>query len=292
MVRDTAMNIEQAKQIDLCAILDNMGCVCAEKKEHNAWYYSPFRQENTASLHVMRDRNRWFDFSEGRGGDIIDLVKHCYKCRSTPETLYQISALLGKEANHLIMPRKQKVTFSSEQSERKTRLITTDDLSIKLLRYSRSRGITDATVCRLCRQVNFQSSTGKLLYAIGFENDQHGWELRNPFYKGSLGAKDITSQIDIADKPVIVFEGFFDYMSAIELNWLDPMNSNTVILNSTAMVEKAINLLLSREVILCLDNDAAGKNAGGKIRQSCNVVEDWSNRFKTFNDLNEYLVMK
>src|SRR5690606_10948797 len=41
----------------------------------DSWYLSPIRNERTASFHVNIERNVWFDFGEGIGGDSITLVQ-------------------------------------------------------------------------------------------------------------------------------------------------------------------------------------------------------------------------
>jgi hypothetical protein len=156
--------------------------------------------------------------------------------------------------------------------------------------YSRSRGIHDIVIKRVCKQVNFTTRAGSRLYAIGFKNDNGGWEVRNTFYTGCLGEKSITSQIDLADAPIVIFEGFFDYLSCIELEWIDPVFHNAVVLNSTSMVDKAINFFFSRQLILCLDNDTSGIAASNKIKSCCNVVDDWSSRYHGYKDTNEYLM--
>lgn len=279
------MNIEQAKQIDICSFLDSIGVRCAKQNQSDAWYYAQDRDEKTASLHVFRNGTRWHDFGNGMGGDIIDLAQRFFGTSSIVSTLAKIEELTsGLGITSIRSPRKEK------RVQQQSSILSISELSSTLLMYSRSRGIHDEVITKVCNQVNFKTSSGKLLYGIGFPNDKQGWEIRNHFYKGCIGKKYFTSQIDIYNKPIVVCEGFFDYLSMIELGWVDLTDSNVLILNSTSLVDIAISFFLSRPIILCLDNDPSGKNAGNKIKQSCEVIDDWSCRYSKFKDVNEYLM--
>lgn len=287
------MNIDQAKSIDICSILDTVGARCNRRLLSEAWYYAPDRDERTASLHVFQNGTRWFDFGNGRGGDIIDLIKYLFTISSTHEALTKIEDISSRRFLKLSLPRKEKDVLdldSQDQKKKSDHKITTCELSSKLLMYSRSRGIHDNVIKNCCKQVNFSTSSGKRLYAIGLQNNYGGWELRNTSYKGCLGKKAITSFVDLADSPITVFEGLFDYLSCIEIGWIDPVCHNAVILNSTSLVDNAIDFFFSRQLILCLDNDASGIAAANKIKTHCNVVDDWSRRYCGHKDLNDFLM--
>lgn len=281
------MRIEDAKQIDICDFLEHIGERCHKRKESDCWYYSPGSGEKTPSFHVHKYGKRWYDFREGKGGDIIDLAMHLFNLSSISEALQAIENEMGLSYK---VPRKEKEISTASSKSNPT--FVANDISNSLLMYSRSRGIHDAIMRRVCKQVHFQTPSGKKLYAIGFPNDTGGWELRNAFYKGCLGRKSITSYLDRADSPIVVCEGFFDYLSLLQLGWIDLASHNAVILNSTALVDTAIPFFFSRQIILCLDNDKAGKAASEKIRQHCTVIDDWSSRYVRYNDVNDYLLMK
>lgn len=285
------MTIDMAKQIDICDILDRLGERCATRGSNESWYYAPKREENTPSFHVYKNGTRWHDFGNGQGGDIIDLVKYLFTISSTREALLKFDDISSGVSSRFSLPRKEKETLQSIGNNKGSDFkITICELTSNLLMYSRSRGIHDTVIKRVCKQVNFTTRTGNRLYAIGFKNDNGGWEVRNTFYKGCLGEKSITSQLDLAVAPIVIFEGFFDYLSCIELGWIDPVCHNAVILNSTSLVDKAINFFFSRQLILCLDNDTSGKAASNKIKACCNVVDDWSSRYNGYKDINEYLM--
>lgn len=68
------MNIEQAKSIELTDYLHSIGCVPIKQQGVSLWYLSPLRAESEPSFKINLNRNEWYDFGAGVGGDIIRLV--------------------------------------------------------------------------------------------------------------------------------------------------------------------------------------------------------------------------
>ena len=129
---------------------------------------------------------------------------------------------------------------------------------------------------------------GKRYYAIGFRNDAGGLELRNRFFKGCIPPKDISLKRNGSDV-CAVFEGFMDYLSAMQLGIIA---SDWLVLNSISNVEKAVKVLQGYERIECyLDNDEAGQRAFQKLRDSFgDKVIDRSSLYADHKDLNDYLL--
>lgn len=48
------------------------------------WGLSPLREENTPSFSVNREKGRYYDFSSGSGGNILDFIKAFEKCDFVP----------------------------------------------------------------------------------------------------------------------------------------------------------------------------------------------------------------
>ena len=157
-----------------------------------------------------------------------------------------------------------------------------------LLRYLAERGIPKEVAQRYCVQVDYELH-GKRYYAIGFENNAHGFELRNPFFKGSYPPKSIT-RISGGNPRCNVFEGFIDFLSAERLGYND--GNDSVVLNSVANVGKAIPALAEYPLILCyLDNDTAGRAAVARLRREFgDRVSDKSALYPDHKDLNDYLM--
>ena len=60
-----------------------------------------------------------------------------------------------------------------------------------LLKYLADRGVPNEIVRQYSVQVDYEMK-GKHYYAIGFGNNADGYELRNPFFKGSSPLKHIS----------------------------------------------------------------------------------------------------
>ena len=170
-----------------------------------------------------------------------------------------------------------------------------------LLRYLQGRSINIGLAKKECKELHFIHN-GKPYFAIGFPNVSGGYEVRNSFFKGCIAPKDIThirQQGEAKDK-CLVFEGMMDYLSFLTLRMRNcPTMPNLdkqdyVILNSTANVTKAIDVLYPYERIHCLlDNDYAGWKATQEIEKEYSYrVRDFSHNYQGYADLNDYLCSK
>ncbi|MCM1223729.1 MAG: toprim domain-containing protein, partial [Lachnospiraceae bacterium] len=157
-----------------------------------------------------------------------------------------------------------------------------------LLKYLADRSIPRDIAQRYCVQVDYTLHS-KQYYAIGFENNAHGFELRNPFFKGSYPPKHITL-IASGNARCNLFEGFIDFLSAERLGYND--GNDAIVLNSVSNIAKSIKPLEDYSVISCyLDNDAAGRAAIARLqREFGDRVMDKSSLYPNHKDLNEYLV--
>ena len=69
------MNIQEAKQIRIADYLQSLGYTPVKQQGNSLWYKSPLREETEASFKVNTDRNLWFDYGLGKGGNIIALAE-------------------------------------------------------------------------------------------------------------------------------------------------------------------------------------------------------------------------
>ena len=65
------MNIEDVKQIPIADYLHSLGYSPVKQQGNGLWYKSPLREEHEPSFKVNTDRNLWYDFGAGKGGNII-----------------------------------------------------------------------------------------------------------------------------------------------------------------------------------------------------------------------------
>ena len=243
---------------------------------------APYRSERKPSFHVNPNRQVWFDFGTGAGGDIFSLAG---EMSGETDFLRQADYIAEKMRLPVAKPYKptpfvEEPTFENVEVSRLE--------SHVLLRYLADRGIPKEIAQRYCVQVDYELH-GKRYYAVGFRNNANGYELRNPFFKGSYPPKHITI-IANGNARCNVFEGFIDFLSAECLGYNDGFD--TVVLNSVSNLQKAIPALGDYTVIQCyLDNDTAGRAALARLqREFGNKVTDKSALYPNHKDLNDYLM--
>ena len=275
------MNCKKAKQIDLVPYLKKQGFRVGKTTSKDVWFFSPFKYEKTPSFKVNISKNVFFDHSSGIGGTIIDFVMKYNNCSI-------------KEA--LIILSDDTFSFHQQKEEIKDEVLPTYSIhkvteltNQRLLEYLSNRKINLQFAKRFCFQVHYSFSNGKENYGIGLMNDVGGLEIRNKFFKGCLGKKEITTINNNSDV-VSIFESWSDFLSYLTLKNEIP-KENFIILNSTSLVKKAIDLIDNYDVIkLFFDNDESGNEATDfLIKNAASKIIDNRIHYKNYNDLNEFL---
>jgi len=292
------MDIQTAKQIKIADYLHSLGFSPVKQQGINLWYKSPLREETEASFKVNTERNQWYDFALGKGGNIIALALELYCSDHVPYLLKRI-----EEQTPNIRP----VSFSfgkqsfSEPSFQQLEIVPLS--SPALLAYLQERGINIALAKRECKEAHF-THKGKRYFAIAFPNVSGGYEIRNRYFKGCIAPKEISHirQSGTARETCYVFEGFMDYLSFLTLRlescpkYPELDRQDYMVLNSVANVSKALYPLGNYERIHCFfDNDRAGMKALQQIRMEYGrdlYIRDASQTYSGCKDLNEYLQKK
>ena len=277
------MEIQNIKQISITDYLQQQGYSPARVQGIHSWYCSPLRNESTPSFKVNKERNQWYDFGTGEHGDIIDLVRALQHCTMNEA----IELLIGsKQIVH------QDFSFGGERktSKHKLEIISVQSLTNPyLLRYIAERGISLSIANRCCSEIRYNNSN-RTYYAIGFANDALGWEIRNMYFKGCIAPKAITTIKRESDR-LQIFEGFMDFLS-----WqtLHPSSTcDAIVLNSLALLPRIQEKIKGyKQVESFLDNDDAGRKSFEVLKQFYPQIIDGSVRYRTYKDLNEWLVSK
>ncbi len=289
------MNIQEIKTIKLQDFLASLGYTPTKQQGNKLWYLSPFRQESHASFKVNTERNQWYDFGIGKGGNIIDLAEQLYKSSDVSYLIRKIAS----DTPHC-MPISS-ASFADIKAGQRTNYF--ENLQVHplahpaLIRYLNDRCIDIEVVTSVCKELHYDSN-GKHYFGIGFPNIAGGYELRNPFFKGCIAPKDISHfYADEPKKACFLFEGFMDFLSFMTLKRKEnPQDTelrqqDCMVLNSVTNIHKAIERLSRYDSIQCfLDNDDAGRNAYLQLSMELrNSVADASILYNGFKDLNEYL---
>ncbi|QEC69368.1 DNA primase [Panacibacter ginsenosidivorans] len=278
------MNIKQAKEIDIVSYLSRLGYEPAYKSGNNVWYHSPLRNERTPSFSVNFKTNEWYDWGEGKGGNIIDFGIRYHNC--------SVGDLLQKLDGPGIARHQQQHTEKPKEEENQIKVLSVHLLSsYPLIKYLDKRKITRDIADKYCSEVRYQLNN-KVYYAIGFPNNAGGYELRNEYIKAASTPKDIT-YIDHGAKALTVFEGFFNFLTYQVLNRQQASEStNFLILNSTSFFEKSLPLMQTHDrVHLYLDNDKTGQKCTEKVLQlDKEKFIDERKPYHQYGDLNDWLM--
>ena len=279
------MDFQEIKQVPIVDFLHVLGIEPARHKASGLWYHAPYRNDHNPSLRVAADRNVWYDYGIGRGGDIFNLAVEFINSNDFVAQAKFISETLGGS-----FPK----PFFCEQRKAVKKDNPFTDIVEKplghpaLRQYLRERGISVDVASRFCCEVEYRHN-GKQFFAIGFKNNSRGYEIRNRFFKGCMSPKDITL-VSRKSKVCHLYEGFMDFLSAVMLGI--GRGEDHLVLNSVANVPKVHRLLKDYRQVYChLDNDEAGEKACAELqRRYGDKVADHSHLYTGYKDLNEYLV--
>lgn len=309
------MNTQQAKQIPLESILAYMGCKPKSQRGTDLWYYSPFRNETTASFKLNKRLNTWYDFGLGEGGTVIDFLCLYYN-ESIKETLARLekshfaSSVIPLKQSSFPIRAKQKIKKSAEEKKKGLTLKQVTEIhDAGLFNYLQLRGINQTIALRYLKQIDYQYAQQSWQQsALGFKNDAGCYEIRNPKFKGFIKpvnfpteqrSKTITS-INIKDgNKLAVFEGFMDFLSFLTYFNITELQNSAVILNSVSSYADCQKFLTEHQfskVYFFLDNDKAGEDTLKKLTHDENgnpVDFDWvdkSEKYSSYKDFNEMLI--
>lgn len=277
-------NIERIKDIPIASYLERKGIQVPARGNICAFW----RGDKNPSVSIDRAQNRWYDHGVGRGGSVIDLVMAVEGC-----TFSQAADILESGA--------YSVAIFAQASKRDRRpAIVVDEVRFlqhpALLQYLSVRGISISLANIYCREIHYhlEIKPEKKYFAVGFQNREGGWELRNPGWKGAT-SKHYT-YIDNGGSHIAIFEGFCDMLSYLELpEHIFPKRApeNLVVLNSVALARrflcdiKAGRLGDIRTASLYLDCDDAGHNTTTQIVEAFREM-----RIKVLEDAGETLAVE
>ena len=283
---EIVMDIAHAKAINIADILSRLHVEPAKTNGHKLLYLSPVRNEKTPSFWVDTQTNRWKDFGTGEGGDSIDLV--CAYLKSTREDCTTADALRwlsNMEGGFHPAPilRQHTNWRDVEKPDPSLTIKTVKPVQhLALTHYLNKRGIPLTVARTHLKEIHLRNRhTGKGFFALGFANEEGGYELRNPFFKGCIGSKAISFIRGSQSNPdtIHLFEGGMDYLSAIAQHHNKPLTGDAIILNSLAILNSAFPYIHNygyRMLYSWLDNDATGEKAGPVLAEFCKTQADLS----------------
>jgi hypothetical protein len=279
------MNCEQANEMDLVDYLKQLGHEPKKIRGKDHWYLSPLRKESTASFKINQKLNVWYDHGIGEGGSLVDFGIKYFGC-NVPDFLVKLNIADFSVPKHF-----GNLYEKDSEVENRLKIISVNPLISKsLIKYLELRGIEAAIAKTFCQEIEY-SFGDKSFHAVGFKNDEGGYEIRDPFYKYSSAPKSI-STFNNDSNEIAVFEGFMDYLSFLSIPKNDQMNTDIMVLNGAGLFEKARTCLETHERInLYLDRDATGKKITAYALGISKKYNDKSSLYEPYKDLNEWLML-
>lgn len=287
LIKD-GLSQSRIREMDLTAFLDQLGyrVVARKKNDTDYWYLSPLRDEQTASFHVNRLSNEWYDFGLMAGGNLVDFCLRFFKC-SVGELPDKFSVSFSLQRLPVFDPGLHEGRLVSESKLKVSEVRSLHAYPLK--NYLHARSIPVAVAEQFCREISYQIN-GRNFYGIGFQNDAGGWEIRNKNFKLSSAPKDITCMGSGAGS-VHVFEGFTDFLSYKSLHpYEDPRSADFVVLNGAGLFDRALPFLEEHaRVHLWLDRDVTGLAYRDYAMARGDRFVDESELYAKFKDLNDWL---
>lgn len=310
------MNCNQSETVSIHEFLAHYGHIPIAKRHKGGVeirYHSPLREDDrTASFDVNAIKNAWYDLGLGRGGGIVQLAQEMF---STDVS----GALKAIDATNLYHPERNYSSVSHEDIPCFEGEVTAPDGAHKpkdalgkarinaikplgnngaLVSYLKSRGINPDIAAKYLSEIYFTRDTlpDTPLFTLGMlNNSKEGYAVNNLKFKGFLGdVQDITS-INIKDGgKLALFEGWPDFLSYLSHYQLHNFESGALILNSTALKNRAIKKIRKHtlsDIYLFLDNDIAGQAAARSFVEELSdeyVIKDRSSLYQGYKDFNEW----
>ena len=275
--------ISTAKDIDFVSYLSKRGYNPIRSSGKHSFYYSPFGREKDPSFVVNKQKNRFYDYHVGQGGDLITFVMLLDNI-SFPEAMDSLSNDSFSEIKSYTPPKpKPGITIHSEG----------DITSKRLLDYFTNERCIDETIVKIyCREVEFSFPFGKnpdkRHRAVGFKTAMNSWELRSSWAKVASPPKSFTFIKGSIYNSVAIFEGFTDFLSMLTYYKIDKLKTDVYILNGVHQFPLVKPLVKDKKIFFYGDND----NASDKIledMEGMNVV-DMRYVYAYYNDFNQMLV--
>lgn len=288
------MNTQDAKKIPITEVLNKLGLQPVKKFKGGIelGYLSPFRGENEPSFFVNIQKNVWYDFAEN-GGNLLDFIMryHNTDLRGALNFLDNLYGNTKYQTPFVQSSKKEQEPIPTFKLD-KSKPFTSESMLAEYV--LKKRKISLVIAQKYLSEVYFTNTeTRKKYFAVGFSNLSGGFEIRNPYFKSSIGQKDISFISGSIGKSAVIFEGFIDFLSFLSFNHKTEIEEDVIILNTLSYVDKALKLIQSKsysEVNGYLDNDTTGNEKTTLFQHELKFIfADQRVIFQPHKDFNEFL---
>lgn len=290
---------EIREQVSPADLLARLGYQPAYKSGKEFFYLSMLRDERTPSFCVDNKLGVWYDHGGAnpsgiKGGNVIDLALAYWYPLTFREVLEKINqvcsiAVSGTDLTvntGYVRPRKATKVPNYRIAEFKSL-----GNNPAIAAYLQKRGVwtmAHDVFKELYYYVEDEKKLRKHFFSAGWQNENGGWEVNNPYFKGCLGSKGLSVIPGDPDR-LVVFEAMMDYLSW-KYEQADHSHS-ALILNGVTFVEAAIKRAAGfAEKTVFFDHDEAGETARKTFIQALPGTVDGASLYIGFKDYNERLM--
>jgi hypothetical protein len=283
------MKIQEIKEVQITDYLQSLGIEPVKSKGNELVYYSPKTNEKTPSFFVNPSKNVFFDYSSNESGDVIRLCQYLQGLDFYSACKYLEEIINGNVSNFS----KNHFSFCRNENDLEPNTITINTVkplqANSLIAYCETRKIPFHIAYKYLSEVHY-SNKGKSYFSLGFRNDKGGFELRNQMFKGCTAPKGITTFEVPESKDVYLFEGFFDFLSALAFFGTSKPSNTVIVLNSLSQLSQAKERLNKAEIIhTFLDRDKQGIETVQKLKMEKTCIWDRSEIYQSYKDFNEFI---
>jgi hypothetical protein len=311
------MKIIEAKSIPLDQFILYAKGLTGKLRAGRLWYCSPYRNENSPSFALSRDRMAWYDHGVGEGGNIIDLAMRLAQTDDVATSLRYIETSMG--SGYIIQP--PRVEFKPMEPEAPYYKILECapfemyDYWGKLTphtKYLGARGINVERVAPYLNSIKFNAKDDakkNVKTGFGMKNVLDGYEVRSNlsgmgYRPVTVGEKTVTvleakdSSLGAGDKhtrPWHVFYSMMDFLTFIS-NDNPPMGYyNFMLIHGDGLADRAVEFLQNMKPSFMAHYTHQDANGNGQ-RAALEVMAalpDWqagdmSHKYEGYKDLNEW----
>lgn len=293
-------NAQQIReQVSPADLLARLGHHPAYKSGKELFYHSILREENTPSFCVDDKLGVWYDHGGAnpsgiKGGNVIDLGLAYWFPLNFREVLQRINEVCSLP----VMQTDSLVDQVHNRPRKATKLPHYQISEVKELgnnsaitAYLQKRGVWSMAHGQLSEVYYYVEDEKKLrkhFFSAGWQNENGGWEVNSPYFKGCLGHKGLTIVPGETER-LVVFEAMMDYLS-----WKyeqDVTTHSAIILNGVTFVDAAIKRAQGfAEITYYFDNDTAGDNARDAFQKALPHSKNGSKYYEGFKDYNAMLI--
>jgi hypothetical protein len=278
------------KSVKIEDILTYFGFDVPQTQKTEFFIHSPFREERTPSFKINTNKNTWYDFGEAVGGSNIDLLIKLkgWDTKEAVNFLKNFSSLSFPPQDKIFQNSPLKSSVTHENDRPAITILKEKKIENKaLISYLKQRKIPLEIAKKYLSEIYFKNGE-KRYFALAWHNENGGTNWRNKYMKGCIGSNSYTF-FSKNSKNVTIFEGVFDFLSAVVYFGKEPESSDVIVLNSLANVKK-IDFSKYETINLFLDNDEAGERTKNEFfGRLSKKVKDYSKIYTGYKDFNEFL---